>query len=84
MVLILLAMLWNQQALQAIADGNHTAAFILLDRAADAGVQSARYNLRALCHVSSSPNREICSKHGISTADFFQRPGARVLWMEAE
>jgi TPR repeat protein len=50
-----------------------------LTKAADQGNSDARYNLRAACHTLSEPP-VTCSQHGISTAAYFQRPGAKVLW----
>ena len=50
-----------------------------LGLAADHGNNDARYNLRALCHTVDDPP-VACSERQISTASYFQRPGAKVLW----
>lgn len=50
-----------------------------LGKAADQGNADARYNLRAACHTTPNPP-SICSNHRISTAAYFQRPCAKVLW----
>jgi len=50
-----------------------------LAKAADQGSGDARYNFRALCHTMENPPAA-CGERQISTASFFRRPGAKVLW----
>ena len=60
-------------------DRDIATAFDWLTRAADQGNSDARYNLRAACHTVNNPP-VICSQRRISTASYFQHPGAKVLW----